>query len=216
MCSAKTTKARHIGHGHGRDVFAGQGAEALEGLKEGEGGDPLHVGEQGEVDDLQRVVAGSVADEGEAKGDDITRRNTDDEGDELRHLLPVDGAEGDDGQGDEGADEAGPDMGIHDIGGGTRVVSMGESVADRVSGQGKTDDGHRGTDDDGGHQLIDPLDAGDLDDQGDHDVDQTGKHRADEQTGIANLNGRRAAESRELGAAEGDGRTQEHRDFELR
>ena len=106
-------------------------------------------------------------------------------------------------------------MGVHDISACTGIVSAGQRVTDGIPCEGKTDDGDRGADDDGGHQLIDPADSGSLDDQSDHDIDKAREHCADEQTGIADLNGGRAAESCEHGAEEREGRAEEHRAFEL-
>lgn len=49
----------------------------------------------------------------------------------------------------------------------------------------KTDEGDRGADDDGGHELIDPADAREFDGDRNDDVHKTREHRADEKAQIA-------------------------------
>ena len=61
----------------------------------------------------------------------------------------------------------------------------GGEVADGVSGERKTDDGNGGTDNDGGHDLIYPCNAAELDDDRDHDIYKTGERRADDESGIS-------------------------------
>ena len=64
-------------------------------LDEGEFGDPFHIAECGPVDHFERVDAGLHADKRKAGGDDISRKNTDDERNEFSHLLAVNGADHD-------------------------------------------------------------------------------------------------------------------------
>ena len=99
---------RDVGDGEGGYVFAVDGAEAFKGLQEGEIGEPLHIVEEREVDDLKVGVAGGYAYHREYCGDGVAGDDTDYEGYHLKHLFAVDRADHDAREGDESADEADP------------------------------------------------------------------------------------------------------------
>ena len=156
--------------------------KAAERLDKGEFGNPLHVCEEGEVDYLECVDTGDISDYGEDGSDCITGYDADDEGDHFEELLAVYRAGDGHTEGDESANDG-------DIGGGYRcsvyLDRSGGEIADGVSGKRKTDDGNGGTDNDGGHDLIYPCNAAELDDDRDHDIYKTGERRADDETGIS-------------------------------
>ena len=94
-------------------------------------------------------------------------------------------------------------------------------IADRVTGQRQADDRNRRPDDDRGHQLVDPRHTGDLYDQRDHDIHQTGEQRTEHQTEVAELRvrrtggGHRTGEGREHRADECERAAEEHRAAEF-
>ena len=155
------------------------------------------------VDDDQSVVSGVLADQGKDGSDKIACQDTDDEGDQLDHVLAVGGAEHGHRQRHQAADQ-------RDIDGAPFHVAT-HQVTDGVAREAQADDGDGGSDDDRGHQLVDPLDAAELDDQGDGDINEARDQGAEDQAGIADGDGGRAAEGGEHGADEGEGRAEEHR-----
>ena len=195
---------RCIGHENRQQIGAGHAAPVR--LGEGE----LRQRDKGAdmvqrfvVDDNQGVVSGVLADQGKDGGDQIAGQNADDEGDQLDHMLAVGGAEHGHGQRHQAADQ-------RDIHGAAFHVAA-HQVADGVAREAQTDDGDGGSDDDRGHQLVDPLDAAELDDQGDDDIHQACDQGAEDQAGITDGDGGRAAEGGEHGTDEGEGRAEEHR-----
>ena len=167
-----------------------------------QGNEGLHGGQGRIVDHDEGGVAGGAADDREDGGAGIARQDADDEGDQTAELLRVGRAEHDHRQGHEAADE-------RHIGGAALHAGAHE-IAHGVARQGQADDGHRGPDDDGRHQLVDPLDAAELYNDGDDDIYKAGDQRADDKPGIAHGHGGGAAEGREHGAQEREGAAQEH------
>ena len=96
----------------------------------------------------------------------------------------------------------------------TAGLDLGEihglQITDGVTGQGQTDDGNGGANDHGGHQLFDPLNANELDDECDQHVDQTGDDGTDDQTQVTGLSGNGTGKGGAHGANEGEGGTQEY------
>ena len=206
---------RDVGHGDGGDIFAVDGRQTLGSLQEGEVGDPLHILEEGEINDHQVFVAGLHTDQREAGGNRVAGDDTDDERNQTRHFLAENGADHDDEKGDQRADETDPAVGVHHKRGAV-VFRKVQRIANRVARKRQTDDGNRGADDDRRHQLVDPCDACKFHDEGDHNVDKTGKDRTDDDACIARFRGHSAGKRGKHGAEEGEGRAEEHRAAELR
>ena len=190
---------KRIGEGHLlKDVGVDKGidrhavsCQALEGIQ---------------IDDKQARRVGRLADQREHQGNGISCQDADDEGDGFEVFLAVHGAEHGHSQRDQTAQHR------------KQLVTAGRrglQIADSVSGKRQTDDGNRGTDDNGGHQLVNPVDADQLDDQRDDHVHQTGSYRTDQQSEVADLHGHGTAEGSRHGAEEGEGRAEEHGASEL-
>ena len=202
---------RHVSHSHGGDVGGVDLLHTLQGGQEGE----LGYGEQADIlKDVEVDDRGNTG-HGEDQGHHITGQNADDEGDQADHLLAVDGADHDHSQSDHGADERHPQVGSHDESTVAVLRTVGEHVVDGGAGQGHTDQSHGGADNHGGHQLVDPLNANQLDDDGDDHIHQTGQDSAQDDAGETGLGRDGAGEGGDHGADEGEGRTQEHRAVEL-
>ena len=88
-------------------------------------------------------------------------------------------------------------------------------IADGVAGQRKTDDGHGGADDHGGHELVNPLHAAELDESGKDHIDQSGAAGADDQTHITGFQRNGAGKGGGHGAQEREGAAEEHGGAEL-
>ncbi len=194
---------RGIGDEQGEQVGAGQSAPVRFHEAEGrEGDEVVHVVHGAVVDHDQRVVPGVLSDQGKDGRTEIARENADDEGNQLDHVLAVGGGQHRNGQRDQAADQAHID--------GTALYARGHQVADCVACEAQSDDGDRRSDDDRGHQLVDPLDAGDLDDNRDDHIDEAGDQGADNQAGITDCHGGRTAECGEHQSEEREGRAEEH------
>ena len=107
--------------------------DALECLYKGEIGNPLHILECGEIYDNEIIVAGFLADEIKNGGKDIACCDADDEGDEFRCFLSVNGADDNGKESDESADEANPALNSHNEAG--SGGSVFECIAYRVAGK---------------------------------------------------------------------------------
>ena len=88
-------------------------------------------------------------------------------------------------------------------------------VADSVSGKGKTDDSNGGTDNNGGHQLVQPFNACKLDCDGDNDINKTCKNCTEDQTDITYGCGSCTCKCGSHGAEECEGRAEEYGAFLL-
>ena len=132
------------------------------------------------------------ADDGEDSRDSVAGEDADDERDELDHLLAEDGAEHCHEESDETADDS--DI---DACGRLAVDCIGAflEIADSVSCERKSDYSDGGSDNGGGHELIDPADTGNLDSYCYNNIDETREHSAENQSEIAERNGGRACES---------------------
>ena len=86
-------------------------------------------------------------------------------------------------------------MKIHHIVSGS-VRNGTQCIGDRTARKGKTDEGNRRSDNDGGHHLVDPLDARKVHGNGNDDIYEPGKHGADQKPQIAHRHGRRPGERR--------------------
>ena len=195
---------RRIGYKYCQQVGAGHAAPVR--LGEGE----LRQGDEGAdmvqrfiVDDHKSVVSGVLADQGKDGSDKIARQDPDDEGDQFDHVLAVGGAE----HGHRQCHQAADQRDIHRA----AFHIAAHQVADGVARKAQSDDGNGGSDDDRGHQLVDPLDTAEFDDQRDDDIDQARDQGAEDQACITDGDGGRTAEGGEHGTDEGEGRAKEHR-----
>ena len=214
---------RDISHCNSRYVRTAELAEGAESLEEGEVGyrnkgfDSHSVSnecsEAAEVDNFESVVSGLDADDGEDSRDSVAGEDADDERDELDHLLAEDGAEHCHEESDETADDS--DI---DACGRLAVDCIGAflEVADSVACERKSDYSNGGSDNGGGHELIDPADTGNLDRYCYNNIDETREHSAENQSEIAERNGGRACESGCHRAEESERRTEENRALCLR
>ena len=195
----------HIGNRNGGNVRTVDLLHALQGGQEGKFGDgeDLHTLKHAEVDD------GDAAN-GEDGGNHIAGQNADDEGDQLGHLLAVGGGQNDHKQRYQSADEGCPDRSAHNEGAVGVLRAVGEHVLNGSTCQRQTDQGNCGSDDHRGHQLVDPVNAGNLDDDGNDHIYQTGQSCTDDQTGKASGSGDRTGEGCHHGADKGEGGAQEH------
>ena len=174
------------------------------------------VGEKGhkraEVDDLEvLVLAGVVAKEGEEDRGEVAGAHADEEGDEGNRLLAIVGADGGDDHRDDAADDADPVVIVRGDGG------VGE-VVDGAASEAKADDHDDRADHDGWEELVQPLDAEDLDEEGDEAIDEANHRHADGEDPEVHLAGRQIVDRdrRAHGAHVGEARREEHRGFEFR
>jgi len=205
----------NVCHGHGSNIIAVELLHALHGGKEGELGHRknLHVLKESEVDHLQCIVAGNIADDGENGSYSIAGENTNDKGNEFDHLLAVGGNQNHHKQSNHGADQRHPDTGIHNkVGRNAECCfrAVRENIVDGGTGQRKANECNGGTDDGGGHDLVDPLNAGKLNGHSNSHVHKACKSSTDNQTRIAQRHGHAAGESCQHGADKGKGRAQKH------
>ena len=177
------------------DVSVGKVIVAAEGFYEGEVGIPLHVGELGEVDDLEGFDICRRTDTGEYCGGGVTGKDTDNEGDELHHLFAEHGAEGNDCKGYKRAYKASDRVSIHGEGSGG-ILCSADSIADGVTREGKTDDCNCGTDNDCGHELCDPTHTCEFNDKSDYHINEGCKCRTDDKTEVSDRGGNSAGERR--------------------
>ncbi len=199
----------NVSNSNSGDESAVDFLNALQSLDEGEVGncEDLHVGKDGEVDDLQSHIVGEDTDDGEDSSHNIANQDAQDEGDQLSHLLAVDGEEDNSKQGSQTADQSN----IGAAGGNAVNQNLtGGQVADSIGSQGQADDGNGGSNDHGGHQLVDPVNANSLDDQSDNHINQASEDSAEDQAGVTGRNRSSTAEGSEHRANEGEGRAQEN------
>ena len=109
-----------VRNGDGADIAADRaplrrGEGPREGGEESEFGQPLHLLEEGEVDDLRRFDVRAHADERKDRREQVSRKDAADEGDHFEHLLAVHRADDGDAERHERADEAKPRVQIHHI-----------------------------------------------------------------------------------------------------
>ena len=155
-----------------------------------------------EVDDLQRINAANVADNGKDRCNRIACENTHDEGNQTDHLFAEGCAKHGNGKGNQTANDRNLAVTAR-----RRLLQ----IADRIAGKRETDDRNRRTDNDSGHQLIDPLYACKFYDDGDHNVYETCEDRAEDQSEIAEAHGHTACKSRSHRAEERKRRSEEYR-----
>ena len=143
-------------------------------------------------DKTKEIVSGLDSDDGEDSRDSVAGEDADDERDELNHLLAEDGAEHCHEESDETADDS--DI---DACGRLAVDCIGAflEVAYSVACERKSDYSDGGSDNGGGHELIDPADTGNLDSYCYNNIDETREHSAENQSEIAERNGGSACES---------------------
>ena len=188
---------RDVGDRDGTDVATVQLFQTVDGLEEDEilrdqlvvdKGFERHAvfpenAELGEVEHLECVDAGGVADGGEDRRDGVACEDAENEGDQANHLLAVGGAEHGHEESDKTAQD-GDERGGESCAGGVRYAA-GHEVGNGVSGQRKADDGNCRPNDHNRHELLQPANTGEFNDQSDHDIDKTGKYRAEDQADIA-------------------------------
>ena len=194
-----------------RDVGTVDSLKSLCRFKEGElrNTEELEVAENVEVDDLKCEVAVCSADKGEDKSSNVTCEYTDDEGDELNHLLAVYRAENYGKEGYKSADKA--NVGACNGYALKREDLADLQVADSVSCEGKTDDSNGRSDNYCGHDLVDPVNANELYDNSDNYVNEACKDSAEDDSCVACRSGCCAAECRKHRADECEGASEEDR-----
>ena len=94
-------------------------------------------------------------------------------------------------------------------------LSSAGQVADGIAGKRKTDDCNGGSDDNGRHNLGNPLYARYLNNYGDNDINQSGKNRTENEAEIAKSHGNASGKGGGHGADKGKGRAEKYRAFEL-
>jgi len=188
--------------------------QTLGSFHEGEArqGNDTHFLEGSKVDDLQSYIVGGNTDHSENGSHNIANQNAQDEGDQLSHLLAVNREENNRKQRCQTADQchigaAGGNAVNHDL--------AQAQIANCIACQAEADDSNSGSDNHGGHQLVDPVNTGNLDYNSDDHIHQTRKSCADDQTGKTGRSGCRAAKGSKHRANECEGRAQEHRAAEL-
>ena len=158
------------------------------------------------VDDLEVIHLASIAEDGEDGGKSIARADTDDEGDELHRLKLL--LRGADDNGDERHKTAEETDEV------VAAVDSGAACLDDVTHcgarEGKTDQSDRRPDDDGRHQLGDPLGADEVDHDSDHNVDKTCEDGAYQNAAVTE------GGCDEEGVQEREGASEEDRALELR
>ena len=185
--------------GDGRHTVE-HGAALLQGLDEGELRHAEDIAEVqgregGIVDDLEVRDIRGLSDQGEDGGEGITGEDADDERDHFDLLAALDRGKDGDEEGHDAAEDG--DEVILAVG--------GRDVGDGGGGEGKSDEGDGRSDDDGRHQLADPLGTDEVDDDGDDDVDQTGKQGTDDDAEEAKRGRADEGGNEREGGAEEDG-----------
>ncbi len=196
-----------ISNRDGADVSRVNIFEALECMDEGEIGEPLHIFECREVDNLKSGVVCCDTDYGEDSSYGIACCNTENEGNHFHHLLAVYGASDGHTEGDKTAKKA-------EI----RISFCNAAffqIADSVSCKRKTDDSDGRTDNDSGHKFCNPFNAAEFNDEGECYVNETCKYGAEKQTGKAGSVGDGACKSSTHRTEECEGRTKEYRALEF-
>ena len=190
---------RNVGNRNRCDVGGINLLEALECLNEGELGNckNLQICKSGEVDNLQGIDTGNCADNGEDGSHNVAYQNTQHEGDQLHHLLAVNREQNDGNQGHQAANQS-------HIGAAAGNTTGGQ-VAHSIACQAHTDDGHSGSDNSSGHQLVNPLNTGKLNHQSDDYIHQTCKHSAQQDTGKTGRAGSSACKGGAHRAQESEG-----------
>lgn len=181
---------------------------SLKRLYKAEFREPLHILKFGEIDNFERVHIRGGADSGKDRRDRISRENTDDEREQSEILFTVHRANHRHRQSHESAEQSDVGRAYH-FGCIVQNVSL-HQIPDGVSGEGKTDNGDGGTDDDGGHELIHPLYADEFHDDGDDDVYESRESGSDNESEIARGSGDTAREGGRHRAEEGEGGAEEH------
>lgn len=190
--------------------------DALDTFDEGEVGDveEAHVSECAEVDYLESCVVCCKTDNCEDRCCSITCEDTDDEGDEFRHLLAEYGADDDYQKCDKSAEKC--DMGVSC---GFACCSVEDltfcEVAYCIACEGETDDGNCGADNACGHQLVDPLDTCYLNYDSDDYVDETCEYSTDDESEVSYLHGECTCECGHHGTDECKAGAEEHGASEL-
>ena len=214
---------RNVRRRDGADVLTGQFAERPEcfhkgergnGEERGEGNLAVHekVREVREINDLERVDACDGTDDGEQGGYCVTGADADDERDQAGGLPAERGGENGHEQSYNRAENAYERTCRGDT---VHINFTGLCVTDRVSREGKTDDRNGRTDNNGGHELVDPVDADLLDDKGDDNVYKTCHDRTDNHAEVAESDRGRTGKGGEHGVDEGEGGAEEDRALAL-
>ena len=132
---------RDIGDSDCGNILAGDLAGALEGLDKGKLRNPAHGGEGGEIKNLQSFLSGRISDQGKDQSTGVTGQNADDKGNQLDHFAALHRTPDYHQKGNKGADEISERAAAHGI-----AIRHGtaetEGIADGVSGQGQSDNGH--------------------------------------------------------------------------
>ena len=165
---------------------------------EGEGREGVY--KSGVVDDFESIVAGYASDTIENTGCNVTSKNTEDEGNKLAHALAVNGAAHSYEQSDEADNKS-------DVNAAAVEIAL-LKVVYCIDCKAETYKSNSGTDYNGRHELVDPLDANALNDNSKNNIYKACKDGAEDKAEVAYCNG--TCESCSHGAKESKGRTEEY------
>ena len=213
----------NVSYGDGGEISSVQLGNTLESFNKGELGDGdkgaecdtilEEVGNISKVDYLESIDVCNATDQGEDSGNGIACENTEYEGDQTNHLLTVGCADCGDDQGNQTADEC------YEGGGNDLTCSVGnlavQQIADSIACERKTDDGNGRTNNDSGHQLVDPSNTNELDDQRDNDINQACQNGTEDQAHVAEGHRNATGKGSCHRAEECEGRAKKYRALEL-
>ena len=203
----------------------------LGNCKEGREADAIlpKICEVAEIDELKRGVLGSNAYNGEDKGCGVACKDTENEGDELCHLLTVCRAKDNGKEGYKTAKNSDKrickrnevcgfaynDAVLHNL----LKYRFGDvtllKIADSVACKRKTDDSDRRADNYGRHKLVDPIGADELNDKCDDHVNETCENRTCDKAEVSDRGACRACKCRRHRGQECKGGAEEYRASEL-
>ena len=204
---------------------------ALNCFKEAELGNckDLHIFECREVNNLKSNVIGCHTDNGEYGGNCVTNGYTQNEGDQLCHLLAVNREEEDSKQSNEATDQCNVGAAIRNKGccrianvdhcsifqssndGRFHVTNLTDcQVIDCIHRERKTDQSNGGAYNYGRHKLVDPCHACKLNNDCDNNVNEACKNCTEDNSRVACGSRSRSAECCKHRSDKREGRTQEN------
>ena len=196
----------NVCNSNGCNIGAGNITQALESGYKGEIGNPLHICKCAKVDNEESLIAARHTNESKDSSGEVTCKDTDDKGDHLNRLFAINGAEHYNCKGYKSANK-----------GNVAGAACG-SLVEVVNGsacQRKTDQGNCGADNNGRHQLVDPLYANELNNDSDHYVNKTCHNGTEDQANVAGSSSGCTCKCRSHRAKECKGGAQEYRASKL-
>ena len=164
------------------------------------------------VDNQKGIISGGHADQRKRQRYRIPGHDANDKGNQPSPLAAENGADNNHKQSDQTAQQ-------RNVGGSCGNIFYGhiapKHIAYGIAGQAETNDSHGGSDDYGGHKLINPLHTCRLYGDGQDHIHQTGKSGAQDQPQIPQRHGCSPCKGRKHGAQKSEGRAQKHRAAEL-